>query len=91
MRLNVGIGAVEKFFGAVDGKLFGNVDEFATAVITFAGITFGVFVRQNGALSLHDRTAHDIFRRDEFKLVALTIEFIFHRREKFGVFLQTFK
>ena len=89
MRLNVGISAVEQLFGAVDSKLFGNVDKFTTAVVTLTGIALGVFVCKNRALRLHDRLAHDVFRCDKFKLIALAIEFIFHRREKFGVFLQT--
>ena len=33
-----------KSFGAVDGKLLGQVDEFAAAVIALARLAFGIFV-----------------------------------------------
>ena len=44
--LYVGILSSEKFLDAVDGKLFGFVDYLTSAIVTVAGIAFGIFVCQ---------------------------------------------
>ena len=44
MRLHVGVIGAEQGFGAVDGQLLGFIDKLSAAVVTFAGIAFGVFV-----------------------------------------------
>src|SRR3546814_2852741 len=47
---------------------------FAAAIITLAGIAFGIFVGEDRALGLQHRRVDDVLRRDQFKLVPLAIE-----------------
>src|SRR3546814_5636526 len=47
---------------------------FAAAIITLAGIAFGIFVGEDRALGLQHRRGDDVLRRDQFKLVPLAIE-----------------
>ncbi|MNW00662.1 hypothetical protein D3C71_1961870 [compost metagenome] len=57
VRLDVGIVGAEQLLGALDGQGFDLVDVLATAVVTLARITFGVFVGQAAALGFHDALA----------------------------------
>src|SRR3546814_5694195 len=47
---------------------------FAAAIITLAGIAFGIFVGEDRALGLQHRRGDDVLRPDQFKLVPLAIE-----------------
>jgi hypothetical protein len=44
MRLHVGVLGIEQLFDAIDREPFGNVDEFAAAVVTLARIALGILV-----------------------------------------------
>jgi hypothetical protein len=44
MGLNIGILTVKELFGPGDGQIFGFVYKFASSVVSFARISFGVFV-----------------------------------------------
>ena len=79
VRLNVGILAIEKFFRAVDSQLLNHIDELTAAVISLAGITFGVFVGEHTALSLEHGAADDVLRSNQFEFGALTVELILDR------------
>ena len=62
---------------------------FAAAVIAFAGITFGVFVGQHGALRLHNGHRGKIFGSDKLQLFALAGKFFGYRIKYGGIgFLQ---
>src|SRR5437588_11345736 len=50
MRLHIGEAAPEEALGALDRERLGDIDEFASDIISAAGITFGVFVCQHRAL-----------------------------------------
>ena len=67
------LGAREEGFGAVDGELFDDVDVFASAVPAFAGVAFGVFVGEAGALGFHDCAAGEVFGGDEFDAFKLAL------------------
>jgi hypothetical protein len=73
--LDVGVGCAEELFGAIDGELFDDVDVFAAAVPAFSGVTFGVFVGEEGALGLHDGGGGEVFGGDEFDVVPLAVFF----------------
>ncbi len=70
---------------ALDGEPLGDVDELAAAVIALAGQTFGIFVGQHRALRFEHGAADDIFRGDQFDLVALAAEFEPDRFGDFGI------
>ena len=83
--LDVGEAAVEQSAGALDRQTFRDVDELAAAVIAPARIAFGVFVGHHRALRLEHGARYDVFRGDEFDLVALTAELEFDRAGDFGI------
>ena len=74
--LNVNEIAAKQFLGAINGEGLGHVYELATTIVTTARIAFGIFVRQHRPLGLHHGGGYDVFRGDQFDLVALTAEFI---------------
>ena len=75
VRLHVGEIGAEQLFGALDRERLGDVDPFAAAIIAGAGIALGVFVGHHRALRFQHGAADDVFRRDQFDLVALSAEF----------------
>ena len=85
VRLHVGEIRAEQFFGAIDRERLGDVDPFAAAVIARARIAFGVFVGHHRALRFQHRAADDVFRGDQFDLMALPAEFAFDRGGDFRI------
>ena len=79
MRLHVGVIGAEQLLGAVDGQLLDLVDVFAATVVTLARITFGIFVGQAAALSLHHALAGVVLRGDQLDVIFLTLIFGIHR------------
>jgi hypothetical protein len=73
MRLHVGEFGTEKLARAVDGELLDFIDLFTTTVPAFAGITFGIFVRQAATLRGHDGAAGEVFTGDELDVVLLAM------------------
>ena len=73
MRLHVGCLGVEHFLGPFDRELLDHVDKFATAVITLAGIAFGVLVREPRPLRLEHRQARVVFGGDELDVRLLPL------------------
>src|SRR6266699_4513568 len=58
--LHVDVLAAEQTFGAIDRQLLSGIDIFAPAVPALPRITFGVLVRENASLCLHDCAAGEI-------------------------------
>src|SRR5487761_1164564 len=85
MRLHVREAAGEELLRAIDSALRGLVDEFAAAVITAAGIAFGIFVRQHRALRLEHGARHDVLGGDELDLVLLPLELAANRSGDVGI------
>ena len=52
MRLNVYVVGMKELLGAVLRQLLRNVNIFTTAVVHLPGVSFSVFVGQNGPLEL---------------------------------------
>ena len=67
----------EERLGAVDGELFNHVNMFAAAVPAFAGVAFGIFVGEAGALRFHHGTAGEIFRGNQLNVLKLPLTFFF--------------
>ena len=51
MRLNIHRFCIKKFLESLNRKTFNFVHHFASAVVTFSRITFGVFVGEYGTRS----------------------------------------
>ena len=85
MRLDVSKFAIEKAFGTVDRQLFRDVHIFATAVVTTSRIPLRIFVRQDRALRLKHRFAHDVLGRNQLDFLALARQFFIHRPSDFRI------
>ena len=85
VRLHVGVVGAEQLLGAVDGELLGDVDEFATAVIALARITFRVLVREHRTLRFEHARAGVVFRGDQLDVIFLALAFVLEGGLEFGV------
>ncbi len=79
MGLHVGISRAEQLAGAFNGDLLSNIDKLAAAVITATGVAFGILIRQHRTLGFQDGTGNDVFRRDQFDLIALAVQLLLNR------------
>src|SRR5260370_20413662 len=76
MWLNVGMLGAEKFFRAIAGQILDHVDEFASAIIALARITFCVFIREYAASGLKHSFGGEVFASDEFEAALLALRFV---------------
>ena len=87
MRLNVGAVRAEELFCALDSEIFNDVNEFAAAVITLAGITLGVFVGQHAAHCRHNGGRDEVLRGDKLDVASLPAKLEIHGIRHFRVIL----
>ena len=80
MRLHIGEPAPEQARRALDRQPFGDIDEFAAAVIAPPGIAFGILVREDRALRFEHRPRHDVFAGDQLDLRLLAVKLAIDRR-----------
>ena len=85
IRLHVGEIDAEQLLGALDGELFGDIDELAAAIIALARITLGIFVRHDRALRFQDGAGNNVFRGDQLDLMPLTTQFLIDRAKDFRI------
>ena len=76
IRLDVGEIAAEQLLGALDGQLFGDIDELAAAIVALARIALGIFVGHDRALRLEHGARDDVLRGDQLDLMALAAELV---------------
>lgn len=74
MRLDIGVLGAEELFGAFAGEVFDDVHVLAAAVITFAGVTFGVLVGEDAAGGLEDGFGGEVFAGDELEAAVLALQ-----------------
>jgi len=67
VRLDVGVFRAEEGFEAIDGELLDLVHEFIALVIAGGGVSFAVFVGEDGAGGLKDREGGIVFRGDHLE------------------------
>ena len=85
VRLHIGEGRAEQFFGALDRKGLSHVDPFAAAVVAGARITLRVFVGHHRTLCFQHGAADDVLGGDQLDLMALPAEFALDRIGDLGV------
>jgi hypothetical protein len=66
MGLDICIIAIEEFADSASGNVLGLINVLATAIITLAGISLGIFVGEHGTLGLHDGFGNKVLGSDEF-------------------------
>ena len=78
--MHVGVIGTEQLFGTVDGQLLDFIHMLAAAVITLAGVAFGVLVGQAAALGLHHAPTGVVLGGNQFDVIFLTLVFGIHGR-----------
>ena len=76
VRLHVDVLGVEELFGAVAREVFHFIGILAAAVITLAGIAFGVLVGEDAAGGFEHGFRGEILARDQFDLAVLPTRFL---------------
>ena len=77
--------APEKLQRPVDGQLLDDIHELAAAVVAPAGVAFGIFIGEDGALSSQDRGARVVLRGDHLQPLLLAPAFVLNRLPNLGV------
>ena len=85
VRLHVGPFAAEKLFHAVNGQLFGLVNDLAATVVAFARKTFRIFVGHDRTHGFHHLVAHEVLRSDKLNAVGLALALLLDEIENLFV------
>ena len=85
IRLHVGVVGAEERAGAFLGQRLQRVHELLAFVVTLAGVTFTVLVREDGTSGLQDRARDVVLRRDQPDLVSLATLLGAHQFQDLGV------
>src|SRR6266851_9192731 len=80
MRLDISMFSTEKLLRAITRQVFYYVRKLAAAVVTLAGIPFGIFVGENRAHGFEHRLADEIFGGDQLQAFVLAPSFIVNSR-----------
>src|SRR5438045_9752135 len=64
MGLHVHVVSTEKLLGTLYCQVFSHVHILAASIVTTAGVAFGIFVSENGALCFEHSTAHVVLGGD---------------------------
>ena len=76
MWLHVSVIGAKQLFRTINRSLLYDVGPFASTVIPFPRITFGVFVCEDGPGRFKNRFADKVFGSDQFKSVCLPGYFV---------------
>ena len=76
VRLYVRMISAKQLLRAIDGRLLDDVGPFAAAVITLAGIAFGVLVRKHRAHRFKYGFADEVLAGDQFQSIRLARNFV---------------
>ena len=76
MGLYVGMFCTEQLHGTIACDVFQHIHIFATAVISFPRITFGILIGQHRSGRFHHGCAGIVLGSDQFKSIDLTATFL---------------
>jgi hypothetical protein len=85
MRLHVGVAGIEELLHPFDRQPLGDIDVFATAVVTLARVALGVLVGQHAALRFQHPRAGVVLARDQLDVVFLALALVGDGLGEFGV------
>ena len=85
MRLDVDVFGTKQALGAFTCDGLDLIDLFAAAIVTTSRIAFGILVGKHGALSLQNRTWHEVFGGDHLQAVLLAGQFGVEHGGDFGI------
>ena len=78
MRLYISPVCLEQFLGTINRQLLGDIDIFTAAIITFAGITFGIFVGEDSSLGFKHTRTGIVLGGNQFNMLFLTFLLTFN-------------
>ena len=64
MGLDVSVFGVKKFFGTIAGQVFDDVGILAAAVVPFAGVAFGILIREDTARGFESGFGNEVLAGD---------------------------
>ena len=79
VRLHVGVLGAEQLLGAVASEVLDDVGELAATVVALAGISLGVFIREDGARGFEHGFADEVLRGNQFEAFVLAASFVVDR------------
>ncbi|MNI48833.1 hypothetical protein D3C73_1034170 [compost metagenome] len=79
VRLHIGMIGTEELLGTVTGQILHDIHIFTTAIIPFARIAFGIFIREHRTHRFHYSFADDILRGNKLNIGTLTAQLQSHR------------
>src|SRR6056297_1092700 len=79
VRLDVGKAAAKQLTGALNRKIFRDINKLTPAIIAATGVALGILVGHHAALRFHHGGADDVFAGDQFDLFALASQFLANR------------
>src|SRR5665811_1255730 len=82
---HIGVGRPKELLDPAQGQVFGGIHIFAATVKAPAWITLGVFMGQNGTLSLQHRATDEVFGGDHLQLVQLSLALTLNDGKNFRV------
>ena len=85
VRLNIDILATEQFLRALNRKIFRDVHTLASAVVTLAGISLRILVREHAAHRSHNGLADQVLGGDQLNVLSLTAELGLNAFGKFRI------
>ena len=85
MGLHVGVLGAEELASPADGDVLHLVHILAAAVVTVAGITFGILVGEHAAHGGYDGGGDDVLAGNQLNVLALAHQFPLHGGAQFGV------
>ena len=89
MRLHIDVFGAKEFFGALDCKVFDDIDKLASAVVAAAWVSLGVLIREYGTRRFEYGAIGEIFRGDQLQSFGLAPFLVFDRSMDLGIeFLQ---
>ena len=82
MRLHIRPIRAEQLLDAVNRQLLDHIDILTAAVVTLAGITFGILIGQHRTLRFHYARAGIVFGGNQLDVLFLTHHFLHHGLRK---------
>ena len=76
MRLHVGMLRAEELLRPVARQVLDDIGKLAAAVVTLAGISLGILVREHRARSFEHGFADEVFRGNQFQALVLAASFV---------------
>ena len=83
--LNVCVLTAEELLGSLDRECLDLIDHIASAVITFSGVSFSIFIGQRTSHRGHNSFAGPVLGSDQLDMVVLSLNLFFNGSRDFRI------